>query len=80
MFDQQKWVRRRLVRLVPAQRVLSHIGHESVSAAVEVEVALVLSGARFLRASEIRRFSAARAHWLICYVKLNYARQATVKY
>lgn len=67
VFDQQRWVRRRLVRPVPAQRVLSHIGHESVSAAVEVEVevALVLRGARFLRASEVRRFFAARAHWLI---------------
>lgn len=59
MFDQQRWVRRRLVRPIPAQRALSHIG-QSVSAAVEVgvEVALVLRVARFLRASEVRRFSA----------------------
>ena len=42
------------------QRALSHIGHEPVSAAVEVGVegALVLRVARFLRASEVRRFSA----------------------
>lgn len=82
MFDQQRWVRRRLVRPIPAQRALSHIGHESVSAAVEVEVevALVLRLARFRRASEVRRFSAGRAQWLLCYVKLDDARQATVKY
>ena len=82
MFDQQRWVRRRLVRPIPAQRALSHIGHESVSVLVEVqaEVALVLRVARFLRASEVRRFSAARAQWLLCYVKLDDARQATIKY
>lgn len=76
MFDQQRWVRRRLVRPIPAQRA------ESVSALVEVqvEIALVLRVASFLRASEVRRFSAARAQWLLCYVKLDDARKETVKY
>lgn len=80
MLDQQRGIRRRLVRPIPALRALSHIGHESVSAAVEVEVALVLRVARFLRASEVGRFSAARAQWFLCYVKLDDPRQATVKY